>query len=225
MYKYLILDFGNVIAYPETRKWDITKKFEELIDMNLFDYDKFKEIRKKYKDILSEKIDTLDEEYDMFLRFYNSILSEMNLENYNKKIAEEIAYDRTYNNDKYILFNNVINELKNLKEKYTLILLTDNWPCAIPYLKEKNIYDYFDKIYISSFYGVEKKDGLFFNYPIRDFNIKKGEALFIDDKEENLDIASSYDMDVMLMDRFNEIDGSNYPIISDLFLDFKKTKC
>ena len=27
--------FGNVIAYPETGKWDITKKFTELIDMNL----------------------------------------------------------------------------------------------------------------------------------------------------------------------------------------------
>lgn len=215
-YKYLILDFGNVIAYPETGKWDITKKFTELIDMNLFDYDKFKEVRKKYQNILSEKITELEEEYNMFLRFYDSILSEMNISNYDKKISEEIAYDRTYNNNKYILFNNVIDELEKLKEKYKLLLLTDNWPCTFPYLKEKGIYDYFDKVYVSSFYGVEKKDGLFFEYPIKDFNIKKGEALFIDDNEDNLAKAASYGMDVMLMDRNNKVSESKYKIINKL---------
>ena len=45
-----------------------------------------------------------DEEYDMFIRFYDSILSNINYPNYNKKIAEEIAYDRTYNNTKYTYF-------------------------------------------------------------------------------------------------------------------------
>lgn len=218
-YKYLILDFGNVIAYPETGKWDITKKFTELIDMNLFDYDKFKEVRKKYQNILSEKITELEEEYNMFLRFYDSILSEMNISNYDKKISEEIAYDRTYNNNKYILFDNVINELKELKNKYKLILLTDNWPCTFPYLNTHKIYDYFDKVYVSSFYGVEKKDGKFFEYPIKDFNIKNGEALFIDDKEDNLDIAKSYGMDVMLMDRNGKVSESKYKIINNLNID------
>ena len=149
----------------------------------------------------------------MFIRFYEPILNEFG---YSKDIAEKIAYDRTYNFDKYTLYDNIHDELKTLKEKYKLILLTDNWPCVIEYLKEYNLYDYFDNIYISSIYGVEKKDKILFNYPINELNIKQGEALFIDDNESNLDVAKEKGFDVMLMDRENKIKDSKYKIINNL---------
>ena len=220
-YKYIILDFGKVIAGPTTGYWDITPKFLELIDINKIDIDKFFEIRKKYGDILSEKVVNLEEEFDMFFRFYKSILDELNI---SEDISKEIAYDRTYNTDKYSLYDNIYNELDSLKEKYKLLLLTDNWPCVIDYLNKYNLEDYFDKIYISSFYGVEKKDKLFFNYPIKDYNIKNGEALFIDDNELNLDIALEKGLDVILMDRDNTINDSKYRIINDLSCLYKKNK-
>ena len=212
-YKYIILDFGKVIVAPTTGNWDITPKFLELIDINKIDIDKFKIIREKYGNILSEKVTTLEEEYNMFLRFYEPILKEFG---YSKDIAEKIAYDRTYSFDKYTLYDNIYEELDDLKKKYKLLLLTDNWPCANNYLKEYNLYNYFDKIYISSFYGVEKKDKLLFDYPINEFNIKPKEALFIDDNELNLDNAKEKGFDVMLMDRENIIKGSKYKIINNL---------
>ena len=212
-YNYIVLDFGKVIAAPTTGNWDITPNFLELIDVTKIDIEKFKLLRKKYECILSEKVTTLEEEYNMFVRFYDGILSEFN---YSKDIVEIIAYDRTYNFDKYTLYNNIQIELKSLSEKYRLILLTDNWPCVIDYLKEYNLYDYFDKIYISSIYGVEKKDKILFDYPIDEFNIKPSEALFIDDNESNLDIAKEKGFDVMLMDRENKIKDSKYKIINNL---------
>lgn len=212
-YKYLILDFGKVLVYSNGMNWDITSKFLELIDINTFDMEKFKTLRNKYGHILSEQILTLEEEYNMFFKFYNGILSELD---YKEEIAKEIAYDRTYNNDKYIVYDNVYNELERLKEKYTLILLTDNWPCATNYLKKHNLEKYFNKIYISSIYGVEKKDKVFFDYPINDFNIKPGEALFIDDNETNLDCAKEKGLDVLLMDREKEVEKSKYKIINNL---------
>ena len=145
-YKYIILDFGKVIAAPTTGHWDITPKFLELIDINKFDMEKFKLLRKKYQDILSEKVTNLEEEYNMFFRFYNGILSELN---YSQDISKKIAYNRTYNFDKYTIYDNIYNELEQLKEKYKLILLTDNWPCVTNYLNEYKIHNYFDKIYIS----------------------------------------------------------------------------
>mgnify|MGYP002623683013 CR=1 FL=1 len=214
--KYLILDFGNVLVAPTTGSWDMTPKFLELIDINKLDIERMNKIRSKYGYILSEKIVNLEEEYDMFLRFYDSILSECNYPGYNKKIAEVVAYDRTYNYDKYRLYDGVLKELTALKTKYTLILLSDNWPCAIPYMKEFGLYDLFDKIYISSFYGVEKKDKVFFDYPIRDFNIKTGEGLFIDDNESLLEIAKEKGLNVMLMDRENNISNSKYKKIKSL---------
>ena len=102
-YKYIILDFGNVIAFSSTGNWDITPKFLELIDISKLDKVKLKEMREKYKDILSEKIVTLEEEYDMFFRFYDGILGEIGYPNH-KHIALEIAYDRTYNYSKYTLY-------------------------------------------------------------------------------------------------------------------------
>ena len=212
-YKYSALDFGKVVAAPTTWSWDITPKFLELIDINKINIDIFKELRKQYGSILSEMVTTLDEEYNMFIRFYEPILKEFG---YSRDIAEKIAYDRTYNFDKYTLYENIHNELKKLKEKYKLILLTDNWPCVIDYLKEYNLYDFFDNIYISSMYGVEKKDKILFDYPINELNLKQGEALFIDDNESNLDIAKEKNFDVMLMDRENKINDSKYKIINNL---------
>lgn len=213
-YKYIILDFGKVIAGPATGNWDITPKFLKLIDINKIDMEKFKILRKKYQDILSEKVINLVEEYNMFFRFYNGILNELN---YSKDFAEKIAYDRTYSFEKYILYDNIYNELNILKEKYKLILLTDNWPCVIDYLNEYNLYNYFDKIYVSSFYGVEKKDKVFFDYPLNELKINPKEALFIDDNELNLDIAKEKGFDVLLMDRENVIKESKYQIINNLF--------
>jgi len=216
-YKYLVLDFGKVLVAPTTGDWDMTPKFYELIDVNKIDLEKFNVIRKKYSYILSEKLITLDEEYDMFIRFYDSILSELHLPNYNKEISKLIAYDRTYNHTKYTLYNSIYDELDKLKGKYKLILLTDNWPCVNYYLKEFKLDHYFEKVYISSVYETLKKDKLFFDYPIKDFNIKKGEALFIDDTEVNLDAAREKGFDVLLMDREKIVHNSKYKIINDLY--------
>ena len=212
-YKYIILDFGKVIAKPTTGNWDITPKFLEFIDIKKIDIEKLKELRKKYDSILSEKVTTLEEEFNMFVRFYESILKAFGIP---KEIIEKISYDRTYNSDKYTLYDNVQDELKSLKEKYKLILLTDNWPSVIDYLKEYDLYDDFEKIYISSIYGVEKKDKVLFNYPIKELNIRPNEALFIDDNEFNLDISLEKGLDVMLMDREKKVKDSKYQIINNL---------
>ena len=106
--------------------------------------------------------------------------------------------------------------LINLKKKYVLILLSDNWPCVIPYMKHYGIYDLFDKIYVSSIYGVEKKDKVFFDYPMQDFNIKNKEAIFVDDNESLLDIAKEKGLIVKLMDRENKVLNSKHKIINNL---------
>lgn len=213
-YKYVILDFGKVIAGPTTGNWDITPKFLELIDIKKINMQKFKLLRKKYEKVLSEKVRTLEEEFNMFYRFYNDILSEMG---FDSSVAKKIAYDRTYNSNKYFLYDGIYKELDFLKEKYILILLTDNWPCVYEYLKEQGLSNYFDKIYVSSIYGVEKKDKLFFYYPIAEFDIKPGEALFIDDNELNLKIGKEMGFEVLLMDRDNEVNDCQFRVINNLF--------
>ena len=92
-------------------------------------------------------------------------------------------------------------ELLELSKKYTLILLSDNLPCVIDVMKKYEIYDLFDRLYISSIYGQLKKNENLFNNPINYYGIRPGEALFIDDNEKLLDIAVNKGFEVMLMDR------------------------
>ena len=214
-YKYIVLDFGNVLVTPTSGDWFITPRFLKLIDINKIDKDVLKQSIKDNNHFLAEKLLTMEEEYDMFIRFYTQVLKDVKYK-CSKKIIEEIAYDRTYNNEKYTVCDNIFEELTRLKKKYKLLVLSDNWPCGIPYMKDTGLYDYFDKVYISSYYGVVKKDKVFFDYPIKDFNIKKGEALFIDDNEENLDAAIEKGFDCLLMDRYNKNIKSKYKVINDL---------
>ena len=112
--------------------------------------------------------------------------------------------------------NGIKEELKELSLKYKLLLLSDNWPDVINSLKEYEIYNLFEKIYVSSIYGQLKKDGDFFDNPINDFKIIDGEAVFIDDSEKLLEIAKSKGLKVKLMDREKKIQKSKFDIINNL---------
>ena len=75
---------------------------------------------------------------------------------------------------------------------------------------------YFTKIYVSSIYDDKKDRGTFFDYPIKDFNIKDGEALFIDDNESLLTIGKSKGLKVKQMDREHIVTTSKHEIIHNL---------
>ena len=214
-YKYIILDFGKVLAGPTTGEWFITPKFKELVDMSLIDKDKLNEIFNKHAEIISRRMNTEEEEYHNFYELYSLVLQEV-YPKYTDDIAHSIAYNFTYKQDKYTFYDNIKEELEVLSKKYKLLLLTDNWPCVERILKENKLYKYFDKIYISSEYGSIKKEGIFFDYLLNDYNIKKGDALFIDDSIENLDVGVEKGLDVLLMDRDNNIECDKYKKISDL---------
>lgn len=215
MYKYAILDFGKVLAYPTTGDWFITPLFEKLIDMNKIDRGELSKLIREYNYIISRSAETLEEEYEIFYEFYKNILNDIGYE-VSEDVIKQLAYNFTYESDKYGFYDKIEEELEYLSKKYTLILLSDNWPCAIPIMKNRGLDKYFAKMYISSIYGVQKKDAVFFDYPISDFDIKKGEAIFIDDNELLLDVAITKDLDVRLMDRDNK-ERSKYQIINNLY--------
>ena len=169
----------------------------------------------KHNDIISRPAKTLEEEYQMFYDLYEIIFKDINYE-VNEDIIHSLAHNFTYEDDKYGFYDNIEEELKYLSKKYKLILLSDNWPCALPIMKNRGLDKYFEKMYISSIYNSKKEEGIFFDYPINDFNIKDGEAIFVDDNESLLDVAITKCLDVRLMDRDNTVE-SKYIKINNLF--------
>ena len=215
MKKYLILDFGKVLAYHKTGDWFITPLFLELIDMDKLNREDILKAMSNFSDILSRKATTLEEEYSIFYDFYKNTFNILNY-SVSEEILENLAIDFTYTDHKYGFYDDIYNELDILKNKYILILLSDNWPCCNPIMDERNLSKYFDKIYISSFYGTKKSNGDFFDILINEYNIKPGEAYFVDDNESLLDIAKEKNLDVRQMDREGVVVSSKHEIIHDL---------
>ena len=215
MIKYLILDFGKVLAYPTTGEWFMTPCFEKLVDMNKIDKKEVLKSISNHNDIISRQDTTLEEEYQMFLELYKNIFKDIDYEVSDETI-HLIAHNFTYEDDKYGFYDNVEEELKYLSRKYKLILLSDNWPCAFPIMEKRGIDKYFEKMYISSVYGTKKEYGDFFDYPIKEFIINPSEAIFVDDNEKLLDVAVTKGLNVRLMDRDN-VEQSKYQKINSLF--------
>lgn len=214
--KYLILDFGNVIAGAATGNWFITPNFYELIDKDKFNINVFNKYINKYNKLISSKLEKEQEEYEVFTKLYANILKDMNYKGNIEELSRKIAYDFTYNDDKYILFSDVKENLERLSKKYKLLLLSDNWPCVYRIMKDWDIEKYFDNMYISSVYDAKKEEKILFDYPIKDYKITKGEAIFIDDKEELVDIGYEKGLKPIVMDRNNEYQNCKYKKISSL---------
>ena len=134
--KYLILDFGLVLGKPKTGNWFITPNFYEIIGKNKIDLKRLNVLFNKYNENISKKIITKEEEYKAFKEFYLNILNELKIVKNEEETAEKLAEDFVYNEDKYIMYDDVYEFLEKQSQKYILILLSDNWPCVYTILKK-----------------------------------------------------------------------------------------
>ncbi len=214
-FKYIIFDFGKVLGYPKSGKWFITPKFMTILNDYNINYDLVKEAISNNKYLVRDDlpIKTLEEEYNMFIGFYSNILDELKID---KSYAKEIAYDKVYNKNELLLYDDVKDVLNRLNKKYKLIIRTNNFPSIVDYLKYEEVYDLFDKVYVSSICETSKNEEKFFDMVISDYNIKENESVFIDDFENNLDIGTSKKMNVIMLDRENKKE-SKYKKITNLF--------
>ena len=84
---------------------------------------------------------------------------------------------------------------------YTIIILSNidkiHWKYSSKICKKLKLFDW---IFLSCDHGFVKPDILFFAYFCHCFKIKKSEAVFIDDKSENIQAAQSLGIPSILYD-------------------------
>ena len=98
-----------------------------------------------------------------------------------------------------IINQELVEFIKTLKGKYNLYLLSNAISDFIrPILKENNLEELFDKIYISSEIRLVKPSKEFFDYCLKDSNINPKDAIFIDDNISNVNSAIAAGIDSML---------------------------
>ena len=219
----IIFDYGNVLAYPKSGNWFITNKTLKII--GLFNYLKILSKKGKLKNAFNKayeylnknhKLYTENEEFYQFVQFYKIILKEFNvIKNYEiicKKLSEEIVY----NDNKVIFYNDVINKLTELKQKYKIIIISDTWPSLKRILKNQGIFPLLDGLIMSCNYGETKETTKLFEIAISKLKLIPKECVFIDDSISNLITSEKVGFIPILMDRKNRIKQSVYPIINDI---------
>ncbi len=213
MKKNLFFDVGSTLLYPKTKEWFIPPNYKKIlgdIDTNLF-----KESIDKNKFLLDERnINTEEQEFEMFSKFYYNVLKDFNYSNITTEIIQNLAYDCVYNDDKFVFYKEVKRELKNLSKEYDMYIISDAWPSTYRILKNYGIYDLFKNVYISSDLGFKKSDKMLFEIALENISLNDINY-FIDDRFELLKISEKYGFIPIIIDR-NDNELTNYIEVRNL---------
>ena len=168
MIKAIIFDFFGVVVKEGYDIW-LEKRVENLSEELQF----FRDIGKK---IDSGKI-THEE-------FLNIISKKVGVESEN--IWPEVFKEMTLN-------ENMLALIKSLKENYKIGVLSNATHVWLEDLLERHkLHEYFDEVYISSRQGFIKPQHEAFQKMLNMLDISKEEAIFIDDRQGNVDASNEF---------------------------------
>ena len=222
MIKNLIFDFGRVLAYPATGNWFITPETKNILGALRF----FKLMHSsktptafrnscRYLDSI-HLLHTEEEEIEQFTEFYKRTLAEIGIKDKNETLSLKLAQDVTLNDNKVVIYDDVLPCFEELKSEYSISVLSDTWPSLRRVLKNYGVSQYLSGIVLSCDYNEQKSGTKLFEIAIKEWNILPEETVFVDDSESNLDNASKVGFGCILMDRTGKKKESKYPIVYDL---------
>ena len=215
--KNIIFDNGNVLAEPITGHWLMQPNFWNILKMDKdTNYEILNNAIKNNQHLLTQDPKTEEEEYHMFSQFYYSVLKEINYINISEDIANKLAWDCVYNDDKYFFHSDVVKGLEKLSKKYNLYMITDAWPSTFRVLDNFKLKKYFKEVVVSSLESTLKEKGLFNIFINKNKSVIPEESIYIDDREDLLDMAKELGFNVLLIDRTKSCKDSKYNIIYEL---------
>lgn len=172
MIKIIIFDWGGVCTYGHLLK-SFCKKLA--LELNRDENEIEQEFRKIDYPYETGKISP-----DQFWQSFKEALD--------TDMAEDKMKELFLNN--YELNNDVLNLVKLLREKYQIILLTNNYEDLFGHIKNLyNLSEYFDFMYSSSEIRSKKPEPDIYHYLLKKHDLKPQECVFIDDKEKNVTAA------------------------------------
>lgn len=216
MIKNIIFDIGGVLAEPKSVHWFITTNFWNILNKNLIDEEKLKISLKKYLYLQTQEPKTEKDEHKMFSNYYCNVLKDINYPNASLDVANKLADDCVYNDDKFIFFDDVYSILEELSKKYNLYIISNGWPSSFRVLKNKGIDKYFKGIIISSMYTTVKEENLFDIFINKYKEVTPSESLYIDDRNHILQKAKEYGFNLLLMDRYKKYEKTQFEIVNNM---------
>ncbi|MBR0134438.1 HAD family hydrolase [Candidatus Saccharibacteria bacterium] len=216
MVKNIIFDIGGVLAEPKSGHWFITANFWNIVDKTLVDEEVLKMSLKKYLYLQTQEPKTEKDEHEMFSKYYYNVLKDINYPNTSIDIANKLADDCVYNDDKFIFFDDDKPILEELSKQYNLYIISNGWPSSFRVLKNKGIDKYFRDILISSMFATTKEEKLFDIFIEKYKEVNPSESLYIDDRRHILQKAKEYGFNLLLMDRHRKYSESDFKTINNM---------
>lgn len=200
--KFIFFDVGYTLDRPLSGDWQFTKKFYDTVKGKLDKHSKEEIYAAYYKGIEYFKehhlMSTLEDEYDVVLNFYKIVSDELNL-NLTEQELKDVAYDRTYNMNNYVIYDGVIETLTELSKKFRMGVISDTCPSMEPQLKHIGVHDFFETYTYSYVFGVFKPDPKMFIDALNKCGCKAEETVFIDDQVGNLKGAEKFGITPILI--------------------------
>ncbi|MEM0154632.1 MAG: HAD family phosphatase [Methanothrix sp.] len=167
MIKLIIFDLGNVLL-----KYDDSQYYEYLSKKYGFQYEKVASIMERY----NTKLYTGRMKNFEFLYSVSKSLH----------IPKDELEPEKYFIKKATVNRELVDFALNLKRKYMVVILTN--VCISRYRSTKKVFDKspFDKVFASCFIKMQKPNKNIYKYVLKKCGVKPYEAIFIDDRKENV---------------------------------------
>ena len=188
MIKNILFDFGGVMVAKES--WGPVRRLEDKYDFN--------------KWFINKKIESLILDFEKWL-----LSADMFLFWLRKKIWDELAnelYDFWQDRSDVIPFKEMFILVKNLREKgYNCYLVSDTNSIHKNANKLSWFYDVFDEVILSCDIWYSKQEDIrkwttkIFDYVFEELKIFPNESIFIDDLQENCELANKVGIKTILM--------------------------
>lgn len=187
--KGILTDSGYVLIYPTlANNWFVCPNFFEYTNLSPNDTKSLEIAIQKSHHILDlekyTKIVNESEEIQCFTDFYIEVFKNLNID-VDKTVINKLAIDITKNPKKYAFYDDSVQIIPELKEKFKIALVSDAWPSMRTIYNYNNMTQYFDYIVISSELGTMKPDKLMYQTALEKLNLKPEECIFLDDNIQN----------------------------------------
>ena len=191
--KVIFFDVGYTIDHPASGDWIFTNKFYEFTGdkLKVCSPEQINKARALGMDYLVKNhlIRDEEEETEQFINYYRIVSESLHFDLTDAEITE-IARDRTYNMDNYIIYPDAKRVIETFSNTHKLGIISDTWPSIENQLRTFGVRRYFSFVTYSFSLGTFKPDRRMYLDALGKCGHDAEEAVFIDDYFPNLEGAA-----------------------------------
>ncbi len=217
----VVFDAGYTLLRPCMDEWFFPPRFFEFVDRTAFgsltkqEYDRAFGAGYDYLDVIHDRVRTEEEELSQFEGFFAAFSREVPCLNMTPEICRALAWDHTYNDEKFVFYDDVKESLARLGKTYRLGVLSDTWPSLHRIFSNYGIRDCFEAFVLSCDVGVFKPDPMIYEVLIQKLALPPHQIVFVDDVVKNLEGAKKAGIRPVQILR-KDFPRGDFPVVKDL---------